>query len=127
MDPSYSGGVMAPADVRGAGIQQWAETSGILPTNPVVGGPEYSGYGVGDADRGRARIVTTPEGQIGPATGGVMAPADAAAMANWRDLFNFRGSPMPWLLIAGLIVLGFMDFRVQARAKGVGGGSLALG
>lgn len=118
---------MAPADVRGAGIQQWAETAGILPTDPMVGGPQYSGLGPGDVDRGRARIVTTPQGQMGPTSGGVMAPADAAALANWRDLFNFRGSPMPWLLIAGLVVLGFMDFRVQARAKGVGGVKAALG
>jgi hypothetical protein len=34
---------------------------------------------------------------------------------DWRDLFNFRGSPMPWLLLFGLAMLGFMDVAVRAR------------
>lgn len=120
---------MAPADVSGAGSLQWAETAGIPPTNPMVGGPQYGEAGI-DSDRGRARIVTTPEAQLGPATGGIMATGDARTnrqLAHWSDLLNFRGSPMPWLLIGALIALGFMDFRLQARARGLGGVNAALG
>lgn len=122
------GGIMAPADVRGAGAMEWATISGLSPTNPLVGGPDWQGPGF-DVDRGHKRIVTTPEGQLGPATDGIMATPDGPALAlldDWRDLFNFRGSPMPWLLLFALVFLGLMQFRVQARA-GSARASAALG
>ena len=127
LGPSESGGVMAPADVRGAGEMEWATISGLAPTNPLVGGPGY-GY---DVDQGRSRVVTTPDGQAGPATAGLAATPDGVQLQDdWRDLINFKGSPMPWLLILALVMLGFMQFRVSARARAgraKAGGSLALG
>lgn len=118
---SSGGGVVAPADVRGAGEFEWAAVSGIQPTHPLVGGPRVDGLSAFDVDRGGARIVTTPQGQMGPATGGLVATPDAAGstvavMDDWRDLLNWRGSPMPWLLLMALLMLGFMQFRVEARA-----------
>jgi hypothetical protein len=113
-----AGGVMAPADVIGAGEAEWARTSGIAATHPLVGGPSW-GSDPFDPDRGRSRIVTTSDGAAGPATGGIMAPAgELAQLDDWRDLFNFRGSPMPWLLVLALVMVGFMELRVQARAGG---------
>ena len=114
--------VAAPADVAGAGIAEWGRVSGMSPVHPLVGGPDVEGLGQFDVNRGRSRIITTPEGQLGPVTGGVMATPDGAGastvatLEGWRDIFNFRGSPMPWLLIFALIFLGLMQFRVQARA-----------
>jgi hypothetical protein len=115
---SESGGVMAPTDVVGAGDASWATVAGLPATDPMVGGPYVEGLGPFDVERGRSRIVTTPEGQQGPATGGLMATPDGIGhtLDSWRDLFNWRGSPMPWLLIAALLVLGFMQLRVEARA-----------
>jgi hypothetical protein len=136
LTPSATGGVMAPADVRGAGELEWAETSGVRPTNPLVGGPQWPGGAFGgadvDVDRGRSILVTTPEGQAAN-TGGIMVPVGHPGMgpiANWREMFDFRGSPMPWLLLAALILLGFMEFRLQARARagrGRGRAELAMG
>lgn len=112
---------MAPPDVVGAGDMEWSSVSGISASHPLVGGPDVSGLGIFDVDRGRSRIVTTPQGQQGPASGGLAATPDGAGagvalLDDWRDLLNFKGSPMPWLLLASLIVLGFMELRVQARA-----------
>jgi hypothetical protein len=111
---------MAPTDVRDAGDIEWSVTSGISATNPIVSDTRTD-YGGFDADHGRSRIVTTPEGQQGPAgAGAAMAAPDAPGVAlldSWRDLMNFKGSPMPWLLILAVLFLGFMQFRVDARAR----------
>lgn len=115
--------VAAPADVVGAGQAEWGRVSGMSPSHPMVGGPRVPGLGTFDVDRGRSRILTTPEGQLGTGlSGAVMASPDGAAsvaeLEGWRDLFNWRGSPMPWLLLMALIFLGLMQFRVQARVAG---------
>jgi hypothetical protein len=131
LSASGGGGIMAPADVRGAGEFEWATVAGVPPTSYLVGGPTFDG----DVDRGRSRIVTTPDGQVGPATGGLAATPDGSTpgvelVDTWRDLFNFRGSPMPWLLVLALVMLGFMQFRLSARGRAGrarGSGSLALG
>jgi hypothetical protein len=116
---SDNGGVMAPTDVVGAGDMAWESVAGLPPTHPLVGGPFVDGLGLIDVDRGRSRIVTTPEGQMGPSTAGLMAVPDGVqTLDTWHDLFNWRGSPMPWLLISSLIVLGFMAMRVERRAAG---------
>jgi hypothetical protein len=115
-------GIAAPADVAGAGDFEWANTAGIPPTHPLVGGPSW---GEGEPNTilsaGHSRIVTTPEGAAGPA----MAPG-AMVSEGWRDLFNFKGSPTPWLLVGALAVLGFMQFRVMTRV-GPAKASAALG
>lgn len=133
---SSGGGVVAPPDVREAGDVEWASVAAVAPSHPYVGGPNVEGLGAFDVDRGRSRFVTTPEGQMGSATGGLMATPDGAGetvslMEDWRDLANFRGSPMPWLLLLSLAMLGFMQFRVQARGalgnRASVGASAALG
>jgi hypothetical protein len=75
-----------------------------------------------------SRIVTTPAGQSGAASTGGLASSptnDFAAegikqLDDWRDLFNFKGSPMPWLLLLALGVVLFAHASVQARAGAFG-------
>jgi hypothetical protein len=113
------GAIAAHTDVPFAGDAEWSRVSGISPSHPLVGGPRVAGLGAYDVDRGRSMIVTTPEGQMGPAAGGVAAVPDTPGIElvdTWRDLLNFKGSPMPWLLLFALVFLGLMSFRVQARA-----------
>jgi hypothetical protein len=112
-------GVMAPADVAGAGELEWYKHVGVPPTHPLVGGPDHPDLGAFDVDRGRSRVVTTPEGNVGPAPG-------VMVIDGWRDLLNFKGSPAPWVLLGALAILGFMQFRVQARV-GRAKASAALG
>lgn len=120
-----SGGVMSPADVAFAGAGAWAEMTGVSPMSPLVGGPGQAGAGGPSgpyAVDGRAsRIVTNGAPTIDPITG-----SGASLLDDWRDVFNFSGSPVPWLLLLILVMVGFMQLRVQARA-GKAHGTVALG
>jgi hypothetical protein len=121
------GGVMAPADVHDAGVDAWTRVAGIHPKSVIVGGPGHPDdinrlpYNV---DHARGRIVTNDVGKIGPAGGPGVGLLD-----DWRDIFNFQHSPIPWLLLASLAIVGLMQFRLQARVAGRRGprASLALG
>jgi hypothetical protein len=114
---SEGGGVMAPPDVRGAGDLEWSVMSGAAPGHPLVGGGRQD-YGGIDPEFSRGdRIVTTPEGQMGSGTGDMADAPGVELLDDWRDLFNWKGSPMPWLLLFALLFLGFMQFRVDARAS----------
>lgn len=120
-EPSERGGVLAPVDVQGAGSLSWAEVAGVRPSSPLVSDGNQLGWDV------NPRIVTTPRGQAGPATGGLIATPDGAGVDNglaqlddWRDLFNFKGSPVPWILLISLGVLTFAHASVQARAGAFG-------
>jgi hypothetical protein len=126
-ETSAGGGVLAAADVRGGGDMEWAQLTGIKPGHPLISPHE---------NRNENRMVTTPAGQSGPAgTGGVMATPDGAIpglnqLDDWRDLFNFKGSPMPWLLLIALGILFFAQASIKARAGAFGrsaSASAALG
>lgn len=129
---SENGGVFAAADVRGGGDMSWAALTGLSPGHPLIsaGGLEgVRGYG------NTQRMVTTPAGQAGAATGGVMATPDGAAhglaqIDSWRDLFNFKGSPTPWIFLIALGILVFAQLSIKARAGAFGrsaSASAALG
>jgi hypothetical protein len=121
-----SGGVAAPSDVPYAGASEWERMTGMSAMSPLVGGPGVPGgapvmpYGVGE--RG-SRIVSN-----GTAGNAAMDPSGpgVALLDDWRDVFNFRGSPVPWLLLLSLVMLGLMQLRVSARA-GKAKGDIALG
>jgi hypothetical protein len=105
--------VVAPPDVRGAGGDEWAAMTGIAPGNPLVGGAAWGGFA---PDRGldAAGALIDAGGTAMP--GG--APVDRkerAAWDDWRDLFDLE-SPMPYILAFVLAAVGFLHFRVQARA-----------
>lgn len=121
-ETSESGGVIAPVDVRGAGNMEWASVVGIPPHHPLIS--EGDAMGEFNIAANHSRIVTTPAGQAGPAGGGLIATPDAMPALNqlddWRDLFNFKGSPAPWLLLIALGVLVFAHASVQARAGAFG-------
>lgn len=107
-------GALATPDVAQAGEGEWARMSGISPGHPAVGGPHIDGLGAFDVDRGMARMATLPDA-IGP-TGGAMAGAPGVELLDdWRDLLNFRGSPMPWLLLLALAMLGVMQASIFGR------------
>lgn len=122
---SATGGVIDAADVRGAGDAEWANLTGISPDHPLVGGGSNMPYNIVSEN---SRIVTTPAGQSGAASTGGLASSPTNSFAaegikqldDWRDLFNFKGSPMPWLLILALAVLFFAHASVQARAGAFG-------
>jgi hypothetical protein len=124
-ETGYTGGTIDPADVRGAGDAEWANLTGIAPDHPLVGGGSAMAYNISSEN---SRIVTTPAGQSGAASTGGLASSPTNSFAaegikqldDWRDLFNFKGSPMPWLLLIALGVLLFAHASVQARAGAFG-------
>jgi hypothetical protein len=121
---SYNGGVIDAADVRGGGDMEWSSLIGIGPDHALVGGGSAMPYMIASEN---SRIVTTPAGQRGAGSGGgLVATPDANAQAaikhldDWRDLFNVKGSPMPWLLLLSLGIVFFAHASVQARAGAFG-------
>lgn len=124
-------GAIAPADVRGAGEAEWQTVSGMSPGNPLVGGPRVAGLGAFDVDRGRGShpmpgMVTMPgEGGAQPWTGAMAGVPGVELLDDWKDLFNFRGSPMPWLLLLALAALGVAQLSISGRVGPIrAGGSV---
>lgn len=107
-------GTLAPTDVPNAGEMSWTSIAGIDPEDPRVGGPHVAGLGAGDVDRGRSRIATMADASQ-PWTGAGAGTPEGRRMDDWRDLFNFRGSPMPWLLLLALAALGMLQLSVAGR------------
>lgn len=103
-------GVMdRPVSDSAVGYADWAGMSGIGPGHPLVGGMAgQPGYGV----LGRQVAIAAPGGA---------APEAQSARAHWSELFNFRGNPLGWVLIAAILYLGLMHIHVR------GGGSLGFG
>lgn len=123
LGPSENGGVIAPTSVRGAGTAQWSDLTGIHPGHPLVseaGGVETNpGYTAG------SRIVTTPLGNAGPATDVIATPDGTGTgglhlLDDWRDVFNFKGSAVPWLLIIIVAAVFFAHASIEARAGAFG-------
>src|SRR4051812_33265107 len=117
-------GVMATPDLASSGSDAWERVAGVPASSSIVGGPGHPDdanrmpYNV---DRSRGRIVTTDTTGITPAGGSA-----ASVLDSWRDVFNWQGSPIPWLLLLSLVMLGLMQFRVQTRV-GRRKASLAVG
>lgn len=117
-------GAMAPADVPGAGSDQWGRYTGVPALSVLVGGPGHDG----DIDNlpnnvGRtAYRMTTNDASPGPLAGPGLGHLD-----DWRDILNFKGSPVPWLLVMSLAVLGLMQFRLMVRAGGKKGVKAGVG
>lgn len=108
---------MAPADVPGAGDMEWASVAGVPPGNPLISGAARPGSGFGsgiDPDLSRSLIVTQD------ATGGVRpGQAQGAGLSDafddWRDLFDFKNSPVPYVVLGFLVMIGFMAARLEVR------------
>ncbi|HEU4656849.1 MAG TPA: hypothetical protein VFR97_04970 [Capillimicrobium sp.] len=109
-----SSGAWATPDVRGGGDSEWAAMTGMSPESPMVGGPRVAGLGPYDVDRNRGAISTLP-GASEPWTGAGVGIPGVETLDDWRDLFNFRGSPMPWLLLFALVALGIAQLSIAGR------------
>ena len=118
-EPSERGGVIDPADVRGAGSMEWAELVGVPVDHPLVGGGAMP-FNIED---NWSRIVTTPAGQAGPASGVIASPEVAPGVhphAHWREGLNFRGAAGPWLMLAVLLAVLLIHFSVNAEGGALG-------
>lgn len=119
-EPSERGGVIDPADVRGAGPMEWAQMVGIEPSHPLVGGGSEMGDNINER---WSRVITQPYGQAGPAGDTIATPeGKAPAMGHWRDLFNFRGSATPWLLLLLLAIVYLSHLKLSAGGSAGGFG-----
>lgn len=109
-------GALATPDVPHAGDLQWSTVSGIDAGHPVVTGNRGGGLPF-DPDAGfGSRMVSLPPAEAAAASGHTVGGATASVLDDWRDLFNFKGSPMPWLLLLSLAALGFVQLSLSGRA-----------
>lgn len=109
------GALAASPDVQGMGSMTWAEMVGVAPGDPLIGGGPAGTGGVGrfDADARFGHVVSTMPGND-PA----VADQGADLFDDWRDLFDFRNSPAPYVLALALAAIGFIQLRMVARAGG---------
>lgn len=113
------GGVIDPTDVRGAGRMEWGGMTGIAADHPLVtgGGPLNN-----NINERWHRVVTKPYSQAGPASGTIATPEGSTGLGNWRDVFNLRGSVVPWLLILLLAIVYFSHLKLSAAGSAGGFG-----
>src|SRR3954453_11578598 len=108
------GAIVAAPATGGQGRMDWAAMAGVDASSPAVGGRFVEGLYANDVDRGRSVIVSTPN--AGAAASGAGAGTDMAPVLDaWRDLLNFRGSPIPGVVLLPLAMLGFAQFAVSGR------------
>lgn len=94
--------VAAPADVFRAGQSEWERMGGMSADSPLVGAGGQMPY---DIDSAKNRIVT-----------GVGDPDIASRQFDdWRDVINWRDSPVFWVLLFSIIVLGLIQLSLSAK------------
>jgi hypothetical protein len=102
------GGVESYPLVPEAGYEDWASMSGISPAHALVGGQAGNpGYEGGQ----RQVAIAAPDPMSGVASG---SPARKGPL----ELFNLKGNPIGWVLIAAVLFLGLMHIHVNAGASG---------
>lgn len=118
---SEHGGVIDPVDLRGAGSMDWTEMVGVDPGHALVGAGAESGYNVEQNPWGR--VVTTQDALAGPAGDTIATPdGGTTSLGHWTDVFNLRGSVVPWLLILLVAILYFSHLKLSARGSAGGFG-----
>ena len=102
---------------------EWASLTGISPDHPLVGAGGEGGFNINVR---WGRVITRPYSQSGPAADTIASPEGGTThmagggLGHWRDIFNFRGSATPWLLVI-LVVIVFLS-HLKLSAKGSAGG-----
>lgn len=120
LSAAESGGVIDPVDLRGAGTMDWTEMVGIAPDHALVGASQEGGYNM---EERWDRVVTTEGAQAGPAAGVIATPdGGTTSLGHWGDVFNLRGSVVPWLLILLIAILYFSHLKLAARGSAGGFG-----
>lgn len=104
-----TGGVFARPDVTSIGLETWAQMGGVHPSNPLVGGRGADG-GV-DPDYHFSRVSVAGA----PAANGAPTPSHIS------EILNFKGSPMPWLLIGAIAYLGLVHLHANGTISAGGG------
>jgi hypothetical protein len=108
------GGLMALPDNPALGMQTWGEMTGVRPDSPLVGGRGTPSGGIDPDFKYRRVAIAEPMHQA------------VGQRSHFTELGNFRGSPMPWLLVAALAYLGMVHLHLNGRlgpyraAAGVG-------
>ena len=106
MGQAQGGGLFSAPDQNTIGPMTWASMGGVDASSPLVGGP---GSMSGSATNDRRVAV----GAVDP------TPASGGSAGGYKELLNFKGSPLPWILIAAIAYLGLAHLSISG-AVGVG-------
>jgi hypothetical protein len=105
-----SGGLLVSPSVATLGVADWAGMSSMQPGHPLVGGsagrPGYEG--------GQRQVVVSDPSQAAMSS----LAGGAPARGNWSEIFNLKGNPIGWVLIASILYLGLMHIHVNAGVSG---------
>lgn len=104
-----SGGTFAVPEVPGLGTETWAMMGGVDPGSPLVGGRGPRGGPTADFAY-RQVALGAPDASAGAAAGAPMA-------ANWREIFNLKGNPVGWVLLAAIAYLGLSHISLHGSAR----------
>lgn len=107
-----NGWVGAPADLAGAGQQQWESMIGRDRSRAMVGGDTFGPDGTGmGPSTGFQRITTGSDGPGPPLPGHAHH-----TIGDWRDLLDWQHSPTIWVLAFALAAVGLIHARVNLKA-----------
>jgi hypothetical protein len=96
-------------DVRDAGFDAWGAMTGTPAWDPRLTGAS-AGPTMG------LRVPITQQNDPAPVAG-----AGAELLDDWRDIFNWRNSPAPWVLLAIVVAVGLVHVSVHTRVGKAGG------
>jgi hypothetical protein len=104
------GGLQDPPAVQGLGAFDWTSMSGMSPGHTLVGGSAgRPGY-----EAGQRQVFVADPGQAAANT----LASGSPARANWSEVFNLKGNPIGWVLIASILYLGLMHIHVRGGVSG---------
>lgn len=96
-------GAFASPDDRFDGVEDWTALSGMNPGDAHV-----------DRSLGGGDPFATPE-VISQRVSTTHTPAEISGAQHWSEVLNWRESPMPYLIVLVLLMLGFVQLQVAAR------------
>jgi hypothetical protein len=97
----YLGRVLGIQPRAGALVSQGAGRNGLAYFNPAV------------AMIGNPSIPAA----VSASGGSVERPAWQMLTGNWRNLLDFHSSPLPWLVLATLVLYGWLHVSVRAGKR----------
>lgn len=115
------GGVIDPVDLQGAGNMEWSQMVGVPANSPLVAGG--SEMGPDNIEQRWSRVITQPTALSGPAADTIATPdGGTTGLGHWTDIFNFKGSAVPYLLLLLVAIVYFSHLKLAARGSAGGFG-----
>jgi hypothetical protein len=103
---------------------EWEHMVGIAPDHPLVTGGGELNHNINER---WSRVVTQPHSQSGPVADTIATPdgrvgPGTGGLSHWRDVFNLKGSAVPWLLLLLIAIVYLSHLKLSAGGSAGGFG-----